>query len=298
MTPKVKSSTLTAMKYLLILLLFVTSSTVLAASDAYRVEVIVFRHLQATPDAKEAGELRSFSQFPDLEERKQAEDLPEDQVDSPRVDSPRVDPPAAPSPGGGLTSELLAVEEYRSDLPDDLRVVTEKSDKMDATWRRLRSSKGYRPLVYAAWEQNRIDYYPPIRIHDQNVIDTQLQVPGHILFADLTANDPLAAYRSHFYQIDGSLQLRRSRFLHLYLDLELREEASQLMGEDKDQAVSGESFPATADNSLLMDTSMDKTGAYGIHAIQQNRQISTGEMQYFDTPYIGALVYVTNVRGD
>ncbi len=289
MTPKVKSSTLTAMKCLLILLLLVTSSTVLGASDAYRVEVIVFRHLQATADSKEAGELRSFSQFPDLEERKQAKD---------QVDSPRVDPPTASSPGDGLTSELLAVEEYRSDLPDDLHVVTEKSDKMDATWRRLRSSKSYRPLVYAAWEQNRIDYYPPIRIHDQNVIDTQLLAPGNILFADLTANDPLAAYRSHFYQIDGSLQLRRSRFLHLYLDLELREEASQLMSEDKDQAVSGESSLSTADKSLLTDTSMDKTGAYGIYAIQQNRQISTGEMQYFDTPYIGALVYVTNVGGD
>lgn len=288
MTSKVKSSTLTTMKYLLTLLLLVTSCTVLAASDAYRVEVIVFRHLQATPEPREATELRSFSRFPDLEERKQTETLPEAADDS----------SAAPSRGDVLTNELVADELYRSDLPDDLHVITEKSEKMDATWRRLRSSKGYRPLVYAAWEQNRIDYYPPIRIHDQNVIDTQLQAPGNILFADLTALDPLAAYRSNFYQIDGSLQLRRSRFLHLYLDLELREESDQVTSAANDQAMTSESFLATADKQFLTDTDVNETGRYGVYAIQQNRQISTGEMQYFDTPYFGALVYVTNVGGN
>jgi len=261
MTPKVKSSTLITMKCLLTLLLLVSSSTVLAASDAYRVEVIVFKHLQAIPEAKEATDLRSFSRFPDLEERKPDENLPDD-------------------------------------LPDDLRVVTEKSSKMDATWRRLRSSKGYRPLVYTAWEQNRVDYYPPIRIHDQNVIDTQLQAPGNILFADLTAQDPLADYRSNFYQIDGSLQLRRSRFLHLYLDLELREEASRDISGDLDQTMTGESFLTTSDNQLLDLADVEQTGGYGVYSIQQNRQVSTGEMQYFDTPYFGALVYVTNVRGN
>lgn len=288
MTSKVKSSTLTTMKYLLTLLLLVTSCTVLAASDAYRVEVIVFRHLQATPEPREATELRSFSRFPDLEERKQTEILPEAADDS----------SAAPSRGDVLTNELVADELYRSDLPDDLHVITEKSEKMDATWRRLRSSKGYRPLVYAAWEQNRIDYYPPIRIHDQNVIDTQLQAPGNILFADLTALDPLAAYRSNFYQIDGSLQLRRSRFLHLYLDLELREESDQVTSAANDQAMTSESFLATADKQFLTDTDVNETGRYGVYTIQQNRQISTGEMQYFDTPYFGALVYVTNVGGN
>lgn len=288
MTPKVKSSTLTAMKCLLTLLLFVSSSTVLAASDAYRVEVIVFKHLQATPESKEATELRSFSRFPDLEEKKPDENPPDSAVAS----------RTTPSPGDVLTGELSATEKYRSDLPEDLRVVIEKSDKMDATWRRLRSSKGYRPLVYAAWEQNHIDYYPPIRIHDQNVIDTRLQTPGNILFADLTAQDPLAGYRSNFYQIDGSLQLRRSRFLHLYLDLELREEASRDISGENDQFMTGESFLTTSDNQLLDLADVEKTGGYGVYSIQQNRQVSTGEMQYFDTPYFGALVYVTNVRGN
>ena len=274
--------TLAAMKRLLTLFLLLTSSAALAESDAYRVEVIVFRHLQAIPESKEATELRSFSRFPDLEEKKQTESLPENQTE----------------PSANLLPDELA-EVLRSDLPDDLHVVTEKSSKMDATWRRLRSSKGYRPLIYTAWEQNRVDYYPPMRIHDQRVIDTQLQMPTNILRADLTAQDPLAAYRSDYYQIDGSLQLRRSRFLHLYLDLELREEASQNNGAAAaDQSMTGESFLTTTDKQSFTDTGMRETGGYGVYALQQNRQISTGEMQYFDTPYFGALVYVTNVRGN
>ncbi len=58
-------------------------------------------------------------------------------------------------------------------------------------------------MVYTAWEQSRIDYYPPVRIHDSQVIATRLQAPTPIMLADLTAPDPLAAYRSTFYQLDG-----------------------------------------------------------------------------------------------
>ena len=96
MTPKVKSSTLTAMKCLLTLLLLVSSSTVLSASDANRVEVIVFKHLQAIPESKEATELRSFSRFPDLEEKKPDENPPDSAVAS----------RTTPSPGDVLTGEL------------------------------------------------------------------------------------------------------------------------------------------------------------------------------------------------
>jgi len=280
MTSKVKSSKLTTMKLLLTLFLLLISTAVTAASDAYRVEVIVFRHLFATPEPKETTELRSFSRFPDLEEKTRVENLP----------------------GSTDTSQQLPgelIEALRSDLPDDLRAIDEKSSQMDSTWRRLRSSKGYRPLHYASWEQNRIDYYPPVRIHDQQVIDTQLQAPTNVLLADLTAEDPLAAYRSHFYQLDGSLQLRRSRFLHLYLDLELREEAFRsTQTEEVEQQVAGESFFTTMDEPALTNTDVSAIPGYGVYSLQQNRQVTTGKMQYFDTPNFGALVYVTRIQGN
>ena len=254
------------MKLLLPLLLLLSSFAVLADPGAYRVEVIVFRNLLATTEMNEALELRSFSEFPDLKDIGQADKLPVGLPNEPTV---------------GLSGVL------RGDLPDDLSIVTQKSKQMDNAWRRLRSSQNYRPLVYTAWDQNRIDYYPPMRIHNEQVIDTQLRPPTPVMIADLTSEDPLAAYRSTFFQIDGSLQLRRSRFLHLFLDLEIRETNTNNAAEAE--------LPGDGETQINMASEMDGLGVYGVYTLSQNRQVTTGKMQYFDTPYFGALVYVSSI---
>ena len=190
-----------------------------------------------------------------------------------------------------LAEDLRSFSQFpgleKSQPPDDLQVVTEKSTHMDGVWRRLRSSQGYRPLVYAAWEQNRVDYYPPMRIHNQQIIDTQLRPPTQIIVADLAAEDPLAAYRSNFYQIDGSVQLRRSRFLHLVLNLEYREKLPQT------EPVPD--FFTTNEFKAGNGSETDISSSHGVFALKQNRQIRTGQMQYFDTPYLGALVFVSAI---
>lgn len=168
-----KPSKLGMMKRLLPIVLLLISSATLAESGAYRVEVIVFRNLEVVTEADISGELRSFSQYPDLQEVQQ---------DSDPLTASTAE--QSPEPSGDLPGLV------RSDLPDDLQVLKLKSTSMDEVWRRLRSSKVYRPLVFTAWEQNRIDYYPPIRIHDQNIIDTQLRPPTHIMVADLAGRDP------------------------------------------------------------------------------------------------------------
>ena len=266
----------------LIPLLLLLSSAALAESGAYRVEVIVFRNLDVLAEPANAVELRSFSQFPDLEENKTNIVGTQD----------------------GSVSDTYSPP--RSDLPDDLHVITEKAFRMDDAWRRLRSSKGYRPLLYASWEQNRTDYYPPMRIHDQTGIDSQLRPPANIMVADLAAEDPLAAYRSTFYQIDGSIQLRRSRFLHLFLDLEYREDASSIQsgpgfftGNDQDNreeqlpAESGTGF--FSGNSVQSESGSDNNVSHRVFSLKQNRQIRTDRMQYFDTPYFGVLVLVSPI---
>ena len=259
------------MKRLLPFLLLLLSSATLAESGTYRVEVIVFRNLGAFTESVGVEELRSFSQFSSLEESAQHKNL----FNNPAIESPN-----------GLPDGLAEVLRY--DLPEDLSVVTQKGTRMNAVWRRLRSSQGYRPLLYSAWQQNRTDYYPPMRIHDQQIIDTQLRTPTHIMVADLAADDPLAAYRSSFYRIDGSVQLRRSRFLHLFLDLEIREEKpavpieSDFFGSNDSQTLPGESAP----NNIQ----------HGVFALKQNRQVRTDRLQYFDTPYFGALVLVTAIK--
>jgi hypothetical protein len=87
------------------------------------------------------------------------------------------------------------------------------------------------------------------------------------MIADLAAEDPLAAYRSSFYRIDGSLQLRRSRFLHLFLDLEIREKKPELLVEpDFFGSIDTQTEPGNSDQDNIQR---------GVFALKQNRQIRT-----------------------
>lgn len=169
-----------------------------------------------------------------------------------------------------------------TNLPDDLEALTDKSQRMEGVWRRLRNSKGYRPLVYTSWVQNNIDYYPPFRIHDEVILDTQLRAPANVLVADLLSLDPLQAYRSEFYRLDGSAQLRLSRFLHINLDLEFRVPA-QL--DDRD-------FSVAADDQLQVFPEFD------VHRLKQSRQVKTDRLQYFDSPWFGALILVIPIAAE
>lgn len=245
------------MRRLIPFLLLLISTVSLAESGAYRVEVIVFRNLDVAAEPDQVEELRSFSRFPDLEDTRATKPTP-----------------------------AKSAEE----LPDDLTVITSKGAYMDDVWRHLRSSSGYRPLLYSAWQQNQVDYYPPMRIHDQNELDSQLRPPTKIIVADLIASDPLAKYRSIFYKLDGSVQLRRSRFLHLYLDLEYREIPAP---------AHSESGLLTADDRLTdFNNGIAQQTGYEIHTLKQNRPVRTGQLQYFDTPYFGVLVFVSDINGE
>jgi hypothetical protein len=257
------------MKRLLPFVLLLLSSATLAESGAYRVELIVLRNLSVIATASEVDKLRSFSQHPDL---KVVTD-----------NNPQPSPQGEPLENRVI--ELSPVE--RPDLPDDLKPLLDKGTEMDTAWRRLRSSSNYRPLIYSAWEQNRIDYYPPIRVHDDQIIGAPVHLPVELMETDLASDDPPAGLRNNFYQLDGSVQLRRSRFLHLYLDLELRERRPQSVGVP---GLPGEEISTAADESAS-----DSVSDYLVFALKQNRQIQSGRMQYFDTPQFGVLVLVTAI---
>lgn len=250
-----KHSKLRLMKRLLPLLLLIATSAAMGESGAYRVEIIIFRHLQPAAEAALVDELRSFSQFPDLKTEPQPDWQP------------------------GM---------YRADLPDDLRALADKSNRMKDVWRRLNSSDDYQTLTYASWEQNRTDYYPPMRVHDENIIFTEAIPAPSIAFAEvLTGRYPVVDSRT-YYVLDGSIQLRRSRFLHLFLDLEYRADAAQ--NAQLPSALDFSDIPARMENNTGF------TRAQRIFKLKQNRQIRTGRMQYFDTPYLGALVFVSAIQ--
>ena len=224
------------MKRILPLLLLAFSSATPAESGAYRVEIIVFRNLEVMTEAIQEEELRSFSHYPDLQQ---------------------------------MESDDISIEMSEARLPDTLNIISQKSARMDGVWRRLRSSQGYRPLLYAAWDQSRTDYYPPMRVHNTRMLDEQLRPPTNIVIADLAAEDPLAAYRSEFYQLDGSVQLRRSRFLHLFLDLEYRD---QQLGQD---LVSGIAGAPNEDTEFARE--LNSSGQYDIYRIEPSSSSKDGK---------------------
>jgi hypothetical protein len=270
------------MKRLMTLLAALLSLAAVPVSADYRVDVLVFNHIDGEAESLETPEIRSFAELP-------------------RVD------------------DVV--------LPDGMQVVAEMSEKMESIWRRFQRSGGYRPLLYLSWVQSKTDFHPPLRLHDDVVLAEALEFPSDSIIADLTANDPLAVYRVPFYQLDGSVQLRLSRFLHLELDLEYRQilpperidpglTGTVLPPERIDPGLTGTGDPESdltepvaggplapaADDNVLFVAEFDDNGQpfeaihYEVRKLQQSRLIRTGETQYFDSPFIGVIAEVTEIR--
>jgi hypothetical protein len=106
--------------------------------------------------------------------------------------------------------------------PEDPAPLGVVSERMRSVWRRLENAGDIEPLFLQTWEQSRIDYQPPVRIHDDQVLLERVELPERWADIDLTMPDFFAPYREKYYRLDGTAQLRRSRFLHLEFDLEFR----------------------------------------------------------------------------
>ncbi len=247
-------------------------------SGAYRIEILIFRYSNstATPYSTE-----QISHFPRAW----------------RLFEPRLRPIAEdPAPLGAM------------------------SDPMRSAWRSLERNEDFEPLEFQTWEQSRIDYHPPIRMHDDEVLFERLEVPGSEAWVDLTADDLFAPYRESWYRLDGTAQLRRTRFLHLDLNLEFRvellpaEEGLEPLPDPTTSAIADVRTARTNKPTVTLkpapywnppaplttpQVSLEPPvpGAL-VHRLQESRQIRTGEVQYFDTPYLGVLARVTATDGE
>jgi hypothetical protein len=226
----------------------------------------------------------------------------------------------------------LIQEEDLPEVPwADVIAVNEMSDVMREAWRRLHLGAPFRPEQYLSWEQSADEPFPTLRIHDLEVIlsddpyadlrgieaigaeeegtegdegilnaDQETQVPETLVFTDQSTlppgdvleGDPAEAAEEAelpdptvYYRLDGTVLLRRSRFLHLDLDLELRQPVF-------DQP------PVTA--SLILNDTVDSDGPepplptpFLIHELKQSRQVKSQRMEYFDSPVLGVLAWIT-----
>ena len=297
----------------------------------YRVELIVLRHLAGKSDTTPQTDLRDLKAALDLfppPVEGEAAVQPEAQV------PPQPTDPAAPEfpPEATEPQKPLAVP------------VEEMSDTMREAWRRLRGSAGFRPELFRAWEQSGNEPFPELRIHDDEILfqiepaeplaaaqlaNGQKDEHGALVFTDQTlrqsppgpdagaasdaGQETPAALPEFYFRIDGTANLTRTRFLHLDLDIELREPLYEPLhdpriGQTGDGNTAMETGPEPEAVEMVAATHPDatpsaapgtRTGtaaeatAFRIHRIDQRRQVKTEQMEYFDGPVIGILALVT-----
>jgi hypothetical protein len=270
------------MRYLNYLILFIicllNATPILAQDTRYRVELLVLTHLQHDQEPREHRHLEDYSPATDFLTP------PEPEEDEEEVEiSDAEDVLAEPDPNA-----LIHIEEM--------------SDVMREAWRRLRLSAPFRPQQYLSWEQGNEAPFPALRIHDPEVIMVvdpyaeqrlelleQEQAP---VFADAAGIDALDEAEEPglpdpivFYRLDGAVTLKRTRFLHLELDLQLRE----ALWDEESLALAG---------AMALEPEKPQPSAFLVQALQQSRQVKTGRMEYFDGPVLSVLAYITSIKVD
>ena len=78
-----------------------------------------------------------------------------------------------------------------------------------------------------------------------------------------------------------------------FLDLEFRDENNGEMAESGDNG-----FTRQPDELSGVGSEDSLMASHLIYRLKENRQVRTGRLQYFDTPYFGALVLVTPISED
>ena len=310
----------------IILILFTAQG--MAEERRYRVEILVLSLLQHEAVPSDAEWLRDFSSSLDFLKTEEGE---ETQDGDARVELPMVNPGddekvadehwnTETATGQETDSELFPDEDLPEEPWADVIAVASMSDVMIEAWRRLRLSALFRPEQYLSWEQSADEPFPSLRIHDLEVlliddpyadlreieaVDAEEEIEQEdektVLFTDQAIELPVDAMAQAdgesaeeselpeptlFYRIDGTVTLRRMRFLHLDLDLELRQAVFDEQPLTPAPIVNGESD--TNEQELPLPSS------FLIHKLKQSRQVKSQRMEYFDSPVLGVLAWITS----
>ena len=270
-------------------MLLLSSQAAHGQEQRYRVELLVLRHLDGYSAKEPTAALEDFSAALDLL-APPAENSPSGQADLPGV------------PAGIHSADQSGAQSGNGPQPP-VALQETPGEVMQQAWRRLRSANGLRPELYFSWEQAASAGSPEIRIHDKDLIFEQ---DPYASLQDAAAFQPAGATRAQadsgnadaeavradlkpesgapglveFFRLDGTAKLRVSRFLHLDLDIELREPA--------DAVPQQETVQPGADTPRPM--------AYAVYAIRQSRQVQIQDLHYFDGPVIAVLAVVSRVE--
>lgn len=301
------------MRYITLFISFLiigaTVDSARAQDVRYRVEVIVLTHLDHGETPREAATPRDYGDAIDF-----LAPPPETTGESGETVEPVEEPlPEPAAPGGQEASE--------AEIPEPPRVVhiEELGPEMQDAWRRLRLSGPFRPLVALAWEQAGDEPFPRLRVHDEEVVlsrdpfsavrerleageavDPWLLsgLPPLLPPADgSTVTDDVTLERlpppNLFYALDGTVSLIRSRFLHLHADLQWREPVFAAPAAEPLTLPRG--LRAMPSATPAADAEPVPT-SFRVFELDQDRQVRTGQVEYFDGPVLSLLARVTTLE--
>jgi hypothetical protein len=290
----------------------------LAQDDRYRVEILVLTHLGHDEEPREVPALDNFMDSLDFLAPVE-EDTASEEVDEQSAGSETAETTEAGEGSGDLEPPLVDGEETadeEEDLSNAVIHIEEMSANMQDAWRRLRLSGPFRPEQYLSWEQGSHEPFPLLRIHDlesvliedpaaairaalkeveQELMQLDAQgaggLPRRTTGSGSIGIDDLLPVPTTYYRLDGTVKLRRTRFLHLDLDIQLREVFHESAATEPGvPAVTGQ--PPSAEAEPVEQPAE----RYRIHRLQQSRQVKSGRMEYFDSPVIGVLAYLTRIE--
>ena len=312
--------------FISLLIMSMVAAPLAAEESRYRVEILVLSHLAHEEKGQEVSWPSDYSFAIDfLTPLEPESDTEEDGSDEAK---PLEEPLAVADPMSAI-DPIPAEDPLDPDAaPEEVDTgpvhVEEMSEPMQEAWRRLRLSGPFRPLQFLAWEQSADAPFPTLRVHDMDVV--LIDDPYFELRAEQAEQAALEAEAAGqaaagsglaqakesivepgdeqrdglegeeelpppiaYYRLDGAVTLRRSRFLHLDLDLELRD---PLYDEIAPYPAAESAAPS------LEGEAVAKPSAFRVYRLEQSRQVKTGKMNYFDGPVLGVLAYLTPVEAD
>ncbi len=267
------------MKYRFFLLLFVIAlhgiNPAFAQDTRYRVELLVLTHLQHDSEPMELLQLEDFSTAIDFLTPSPEEDE-EQEAEATSTES--------------MAAEALVNSTESPPDPNALEHIEEMSDVMRESWRRLQQSGPFRPEQHLSWEQGEQEPFPILRVHDLEVVlvddpyaGLSQSLAGQAVVIDGTEETGIPD-SILYYRLDGTAVLRRTRFLHLDLNLQLREAVREET-----------SLPPLSSIIEPAGQEPPQTAAFRVHSLMQSRQVKSGRMEYFDGPVLSVLVFITAI---
>ena len=249
--------------------------------ELYRVEVIVFTHESGQPDRHRAERIERIRDAVDPRERaRQAalkgEDDASDDPDEGADDDTRS--------ALALLEALDALEHDAVDgepaqsptpMPETFLALDELTATMADARRRLEASDRYRVRASLAWLQplSRGQSAPRIRLHDEAIVDIDWLAGGAFGLPGQRRSGEDNAFRSPAvdYRLDGTVRLSQRQFRHFSVDLYWRESERPALGP--------------------MDPGFLAQRRFEQHHLVQSRRVRAERLEYFDSSWLGVLVY-------